>query len=164
VVAEAVQNYVSMVSGLTRMTREKALGTARSLLAQAGLDEVAADAQERVSKLADEILQTGKANRDLLEKFVAAEVDKAAGRLGFARTDDVEELRHEIASLRHTVAQLAGRSSEPTAERPGPDRNAAGNKSAAKKTAAARAAARRTTPAAEQGPTAPAAATEAPDK
>ena len=41
-VVEAVQNYVTMVNGLSRVTRKTAMNTARLLLAQSGLDEVAA--------------------------------------------------------------------------------------------------------------------------
>jgi polyhydroxyalkanoate synthesis regulator phasin len=106
VVAEAVQNYVTMMSGLSKMTRKRAVATARSLLSSAGLDEVAADAQERVSKLADEILQAGKANRELLEKLVTTEIEKAASRLGFVRAEEVDDLRDAVAGLRREIAEL----------------------------------------------------------
>ena len=105
-VGETVQNYVAMVSGLTRTTREKAMKTARALLSQSGLDDVAADAQERVTKLADEIVHAGKANRELLEKLVSAEVDRAASRLGFARSEDVDELRRRVAELSLAVGHV----------------------------------------------------------
>ena len=52
---EAVQNYVTMVNGLSKVTRKTAMNTATLLLAQSGLDEVAADTQDRVTKLAEEM-------------------------------------------------------------------------------------------------------------
>lgn len=103
-VVEAVQNYVTLVNGLTRTTREKAFATARAMLAQAGLDDVANDAQERVTKLAEEILLASKANRELLDNLIATEVDRAASRLGFVRSDEVDELRREVADLKVAMA------------------------------------------------------------
>ncbi len=145
---EAVQNYVHLVSGFTRMTRTKAAEAAKSLLAQAGLEDVAADAGGRVTKLADELRNAGRANRGLLEKLVRAEVDKATTRLGFVRAQELEELRREIAELRSTVSTSADnggsgvRRVSPATEPPlttAPGRRAAAKKSAAKKAAAKKA-------------------------
>lgn len=104
-VVEAVQNYVNMVNGLSKMTRERAFQTARVLLAQAGLEGVANDAEKRVGKLAEEILLASRANRELVENLVAGEVEKAAARWGFVRSDDVEALREEIAELRRSLVK-----------------------------------------------------------
>src|SRR5918994_5189609 len=139
---EAVQNYVHLVSGFTRMTRTKAAEAAKSLLAQAGLEDVAADASGRVTKLADELRNASRANRDLLEKLVRAEVEKATTRLGFVRAQDLEELRREIAELRSTVSTSAdnggaggGRGSPATRPPPNtpPTREGGGQKTAAEK-------------------------------
>jgi polyhydroxyalkanoate synthesis regulator phasin len=113
---ETINNYLHMVSGLTKTSRARARAAAKAMLAQAGLDGVAADAGERVGKLAEEIMNAGRANRELLEKVVAGEVDKAAGRLGFARASELESLRQEVAELRHAVTdqQAAGNGAGPT--------------------------------------------------
>jgi polyhydroxyalkanoate synthesis regulator phasin len=142
---EAVHNYVHLVSGFTRMTRTKAAEAAKSLLAQAGLEDMAADAGGRMTKLADELRNASRANRDLLEKLVRTEVDKATSRLGFVRAQDLEDLRREIAELRSTVSTRADngapgvRRVSPATEPPlstAPGRRAAAKKSAAKKAAA----------------------------
>jgi polyhydroxyalkanoate synthesis regulator phasin len=104
VVVEAVQTYVNLVTGLTRATRERAQSAARGLLAQAGLEGVADEAEKRVGRLTEEVLDASRANRELLENLVAGEVTKVATRLGFVRSDDLDEVREEIAELR---AQLA---------------------------------------------------------
>jgi hypothetical protein len=99
IVADAFQSYINMVTGVTKTTQEKASATARALLKQAGLEDVAAEASERVAKLAEEIINASRTNRELMEHYVTAEVDKAAARLGFARADEVQALRDEVASL-----------------------------------------------------------------
>ena len=116
--ADARQTYVNLVSGLTRTTRDRAVATARALLAQAGLTEVAQDAGERVSKLAEEIVHAGRANRELMENLIATEVDKAATRLGFARQEEVQALRDEIAELRMSLNEA--RTAAAAAKRPSP--------------------------------------------
>ena len=98
--AEAFQAYINMVTGVTKSTQAKAAATARALMKQAGLEDVATETSERVTKLAEEIMHASRTNRDLLQHFVTAEVDKATARLGFARADEVQALRDEVAGLR----------------------------------------------------------------
>lgn len=124
-VTEAFQAYINMVTGVTKTTQAKAAATARAMLKQAGLEDVAAEASERVTKLAEEIMNAGRTNRELLQHFVTTEVDKAAARLGFARAEDVEALREEIASLRTQLSEVKTRTA----------RAAATQKTATKKTA-----------------------------
>jgi polyhydroxyalkanoate synthesis regulator phasin len=99
-VAEAFQAYINMVTGVTKSTQAKAAATARALLKQAGLDDVATETSERVTKLAEEIMNASRTNRELLQHFVTSEVDKASARFGFARADEVQALRDEVAGLR----------------------------------------------------------------
>ena len=101
--AESWQSYANLVGGLGRSARERAAGSARSLLSQAGLEDFAMDVAERLAKLAEEIWQASRANRELLEKLIAAEADKAAARLGFVRSEEFEELRAEVAELRERM-------------------------------------------------------------
>lgn len=126
---DARQNYVNLVAGLTRTTRDRAVATAWALLAQAGLTDAAHDASERVSKLAEEIVHAGRANRELMENLIATEVDKAATRLGFARAEDVQALRDEIAELRASLTRpkkaAASRPAKKSAAHPPAKRSAA---------------------------------------
>jgi polyhydroxyalkanoate synthesis regulator phasin len=111
--ASEVQNYMNLVLGLSKTTRAKARATAKALLAQAGLEEVANDAGERVTKLADEIIAASRANRELFENLVATEVERVATRLGFARTDELNMLRQELADLRLTLIRVDARTATP---------------------------------------------------
>lgn len=139
-VVEAVQAYVNLVNGLSRATREKARSAAHGLLAQAGLEDVANDAEERVAKLTEEILGAGRANRELLDNLVAAEVTKAASRLGFVRSDDLDEVREEIAELRSQLARGQAARQAPTSTKPPGARKPAAPRSAAPRAAATTAA------------------------
>ncbi|HET9778030.1 MAG TPA: hypothetical protein VFP81_01965 [Propionibacteriaceae bacterium] len=130
--AEALQAYINMVTGVTRSTQAKAAATARALLKQAGLEDVATETSERVTKLAEEIVHASRANRELLQHFITAEVDKAAARLGFARADEVQALRDEIAGLRAQLDEAMARSAKSAS-----GSRATGRKAPAKKAAAA---------------------------
>lgn len=140
-VNEALHNYVNLVSGLTKTTRAKAAAGARSLLSQAGLDDVAQDASGRVSKLADEIVSASKANRELMRNLIAHEVEQVVSRLGFVRAEEVERLRAELRTLQETVGiQTPG----PTAPEDIASVNAAGRKAATARTPAKKSAAKKT--------------------
>ena len=136
-VTEAFQSYVNMMTGVTKSTQAKAAATARALLKQAGLEEVATEASERVTKLAEEIMNASRTNRELWQHFVAAEVDKTAARLGFARADEVEALRDEVANLRAQLKEAMAQSA--------PAKKAATNRARAKKAAATTTATKKTT-------------------
>jgi polyhydroxyalkanoate synthesis regulator phasin len=132
-VAESWQSYANVVGGLTRSVRERASATTWSLLAQVGLEDAVVDTGERIAKLAEEISNASRANRELLENLIVAEVDKAASRLGFVRTEDLQELRAEVAELRAEVQAAARARSAP--------RQAPARKAAMKKVAESAAAA-----------------------
>ena len=117
--AETWQSYANVVGGLTRNVRERAVTTTRALLAQVGLEEVVVDAGERMARLAEEIGNASRANRELLENLIVAEVDRAASRLGFVRAEDLQDLRAEVAELRAEVrAGGEGPHDQPAGARP----------------------------------------------
>ena len=148
--ADAFQSYINMVTGVTKTTQEKASATARALLKQAGLEDVAAEASERVAKLAEEIINASRTNRELMQHYVTAEVDKAAARLGFARADEVQALRDEVAALRAQLDEARANDARMydearAAAKPAPAKKAPAKKAAAKKAPAKKAAATMTT-------------------
>ncbi|HEX5907212.1 MAG TPA: hypothetical protein VFY56_09360 [Propionibacteriaceae bacterium] len=140
--SDPFQTYINMVTGVTKSTQAKAAATARAMMKQAGLKDVATETSERVTKLAEEIMNASRANRELLQHFVNSEVDKAAARLGFARAEEIEALRDEIAQLRAQVeeatARMAKAESARTATKRAPAKKTAATMTASKRTAAAR--------------------------
>lgn len=124
---ETWQAYANLVGGLTRGVRERAATTTRALLAQVGLEDIVVDTGERFAKLAEEVALAGRANREMLENLVVAEVDKAATRLGFVRADELQDVRHEVAELR---AEVRAAAKARTVTRRAPARKAAMKKAA----------------------------------
>ena len=57
---DAFQAYINMVTGVTKTTQAKAAATARAMVKQAGLEDVATEASERVTKLAEEIMNANR--------------------------------------------------------------------------------------------------------
>jgi hypothetical protein len=139
-VSEAFQTYINMVTGVTKSTQAKAAATARAMMKQAGLEDVATETSERVTKLAEEIMNASRANRELLQHFVNAEVDKAAARLGFARAEEVEALRDEIAQLRAQVDEATARMAKAESAKRAATKRAPAKKTAATMTATKKAA------------------------
>ena len=124
---EAWQSYANLVGGVTRNLRERASASTWALLGQMRLEDAVVDTGERIAKLVEEIGSASRANRELLENLIVGEVDKAASRLGFVRTEDLQELRAEVAELRAEV-RAAARARRTT--RPAPARKAAMKKAA----------------------------------
>ena len=128
--AESWQSYANMVSGLTRHVQERAASTTWALMARVGLEDAVVDTGERIAKLAEEIGNASRANRELLENLVVAEIDRAASRLGLVRAEDLQELRDEVADLRAEVRAAAADDKAGTTSRPAPARKAAMKKAA----------------------------------
>ena len=79
----------------------------------------APDVVGQVQELADDLMATSKGNRDLLTGMIRTEVDKAVGRMGFVREDELAALRRHVQRLESELVEirqeLAQRPSEPAA-------------------------------------------------
>ena len=131
-VLEALRGYLQVAGGLTEVTRQRARTIAKSLVAQGGaaVDQVApGQVKEQVQAIAEELVATSKANRDLLIGMVQSEVERAVSRLGFAQADDLARLERRIDRLERRLGVVE----EKAAARPA---TATPTKSAAAKTAA----------------------------
>ncbi|MBI1376197.1 MAG: polyhydroxyalkanoate synthesis protein PhaF [Frankiales bacterium] len=116
---DALRGYVQLATGLTEVTLAKAREAATALVAQ-GLDlqkvpdvpgkdsavDAASRAATQVQGLADDLLETSKQNRELLTGLVRTEVDRAAGRLGFVREEELAAVRRHVARLEGQLADI----------------------------------------------------------
>ena len=134
-VLDALRGYVQLATGLTEVTLSKAREAAAALLSQ-GLDldgvpdvpgrdtavDAAKGAATQVQGLADDLLETSKQNREMLTGLVRAEVDRAAGRLGFVREEELAAVRRHVSRLESQLieirAQINGDSSTQAAAAP----------------------------------------------
>ncbi|MYS86300.1 hypothetical protein [Embleya scabrispora] len=122
---DVVRSYLQIASGLTEMTRQRVTEVARALVERSGLDleQVPEQAQalpQYVQQVAEELYETGKANRDLLVGVVRGEVDKALSR-SKPWAKDLIKAEEEIARLKSRVTDLEhrlARASTPRTPRP----------------------------------------------
>ncbi len=105
---EDLRGYIQMASGLTEVTAARARDMAVSLVNQGlSLTTKAPDVVGQVQEMADDLVSTSKSNREMLIGLIRTEVDRAVGRMGFVRED-------ELAALRRRVEHLEGSSERPS--------------------------------------------------
>jgi polyhydroxyalkanoate synthesis regulator phasin len=142
VVNDAVKGYLALASGLTEVTKQRAVAAARNLVAQGGA------AAGQVTALADDLVAQSKSNREAVTALVRFEVDKALGRVGLASAEEVTELNARVRSLEAELRRVGGGTPaadaaktgaanlKPSAAPPAAAAKAPAKKSPAKKTAA----------------------------
>ncbi len=102
-----IRGYLQMASGLTEVTAAKAREIAMSLVGQGmNLGTKAPDVVGQVQELADDLLATSKGNRELLTNMIRSEVDKAVGRMGFVREDELAALRRHVQRLESELGDM----------------------------------------------------------
>jgi polyhydroxyalkanoate synthesis regulator phasin len=144
-VIDGLKAYVQLASGLTDVTRERALAAARTLVAQgeAGVGAVLPDTMRmQVVSVTDDLIATSKANRDLLVGLVRAEVERTVSRMGLVSAAELTAATRRAEALDDRVHELerALRSarSAPTAKKATAKKST--KKSVAKKSTAKKAA------------------------
>lgn len=112
-----LKNYVELATGLTEVTANKAKDAAMALIAQ-GISlgsKQPADVAATVQQAADDLVALSKTNRDLLIDMIRSEVDKAVGRMGFVREDELAAVRARVEKLEKQVAAQSTSASTSTA-------------------------------------------------
>ena len=136
-VFESVRGYVQLASGLSELTRARAMEAAHGLLSLQGTGiETGGKLAVQVSALAEELLVAATTNRHNLTALVRSEVDAAVNRLGLVSTEKLAESQAEAARLRAELEALRSASSRATAAKKTAPKKTAAKKTAAKKTAA----------------------------
>lgn len=132
---DAVRGYLQLASGLTDVTMRKAREAAQALLSGdiegvVASKDAATDAAKamgyQVQDLADDIVAQATANRELLVGLIRTEIDRAAGRMGFVREEELAAVRRTVVRLEDQVRALR----EDVA--PAPAKQAAAKKTAAR--------------------------------
>jgi polyhydroxyalkanoate synthesis regulator phasin len=119
-VRDSVRTYLALATGVTLLTRDRALTLTRQVVNQG---EATAG---QVQALAEELLETSRNNREALIGLIRYEIDRAIGRFGFASADEVAALRARVRTLEAGLRALEvgpGRSGRPRS-RPQPKRAA----------------------------------------
>ena len=140
-VFESVRGYVELASGLSDLTRARAMEAAQGLLSlpAAGV-ATGTKMAGQASALADELLAAATVNRTNLTALVRTEVELAITALGLVSVQKLAEAEAEAEELRAEVARLrsaAPKAAAPKAAAPkSPVKSAAAPKSTVKKAAA----------------------------
>ena len=105
-----LRTYVQMATGVTEATTAKAKdvisGLVASGMALTSRAVPAPDVVGQVQELADDLVATSKNNRELLTGVIRSEVDKAVGRMGFVREDELAALRRHVQRLEAEVHEM----------------------------------------------------------
>lgn len=115
---DVLRAYVQVATGVGELTRQRAVEAARHALASspaaavlpvasAGVDGLTAQA----SALADELLEAGRQNREMLRQLVGSEVESVVARLGVGQGGAQAELAAARARIRELEAALAAATS-----------------------------------------------------
>jgi polyhydroxyalkanoate synthesis regulator phasin len=97
---EGLRGYLQLASGVTEVTASKARDAAMSLVNQGmQLTGKTPDMVGSVQDIADDLVATSKQNREMLVGMIRTEVDRAVGRMGFVREDELAALRARVERL-----------------------------------------------------------------
>jgi hypothetical protein len=134
-VLDALRGYAQLANGLSDVTRQRAAQAARQLVDQGGgllvgvtSSSGSAEFARQVQGLAEDILATGRTNRDLLVGLIRTEVERAVARLGLVGADElsamarvVERLQSQLdAAIAFGGKNLSDGPAAPSADEPGP--------------------------------------------
>ncbi|MFA7324099.1 MAG: hypothetical protein WC005_07060 [Candidatus Nanopelagicales bacterium] len=118
-----LRGYMQLANGLTEVTTAKAKEIAMTLVSQGlALSTKAPDVMGQVQELADDLLSTSRNNREMLAGVVRTEVDRAVGRMGFVREDELAAVRRHVQRLEQLIHQIQNGETaggvKPTAKKP----------------------------------------------
>lgn len=128
---DAVRSYLQLASGLAEMSAGKAKEAAAVLISQgAEATRTPEVFGGQVSGLAGDLLEQGKTNREVIVGLVKTEVDRAVGRMGFVREEELAAVRRHVQRLEgqlgagpaqavnvaNTVAKTAGSTAKTAAQ------------------------------------------------
>jgi polyhydroxyalkanoate synthesis regulator phasin len=136
-VKDAITGYLALATGLTEVTKQRATGAVKALVAQG---EATAG---QVQALADDLVTQSKSNREAVVALVRYEVDKALGRVGLVGKDEVEALQRRVKQLEAQLRDAQPRSAGPAKAAKAPAKSTAAKKAPAKKSPAKKAAAKK---------------------
>lgn len=110
-----LRGYIQVATGLSEVTAAKAREIVSSLVTGGlALSTKAPDLLGHVQEMADELLSTGKDNREMLVGLIRTEVDRAVGRMGFVREDELAALRRQVQRLADEVSELRAATQAPS--------------------------------------------------
>src|SRR5262245_7768975 len=104
-VQDAVKAYLELAMGLTEASKKKAEKTVkkvtRELIGKGGATA------SQLQGMAEDLVNTGLANREAVARLVRVEMDRALSRLGLATAEDVAALTDRLEALERTLREAS---------------------------------------------------------
>jgi polyhydroxyalkanoate synthesis regulator phasin len=148
-VQDAVKAYLELAMGLTEASKKKAEKTVkkvtRELIGKGGATA------NQLQGMAEDLVNTGMANRDAVTRLVRVEMDRALSRLGLATAEDVATLTDRVEALERGLRDAEAGGPAKAAEE---QSVAAAKKAPAKKAVTKKTTAKKTTASSAEAPTA----------
>lgn len=105
---DAIRSYMQVATGIIESTAAKAKDAATAIVSQ-GLETRAEDIGSQVSVIAEDLIEQGRTNREVMIGIVRTEVDRAVGRMGFVREEELAAVRKHVQRLEQ---ELVARSNQ----------------------------------------------------
>lgn len=107
---DALRSYLQLASGLAEVSAAKAKEAAATLAAQ-GPDSAPSPESltNGLQNIAEDLVEQSRTNTDIIVGIVKTEVDRAVGRMGFVREEELAAVRRHVQRLE---AQLTSRSGQ----------------------------------------------------
>jgi hypothetical protein len=142
---DPTRGLVQLLTEISESAVTKGLQVAAGL--SAGLDGLnPTDLPTKVAGVADDVVDQGRAQTDLIVSLVRSEVEKTAGRMGFVREEELAAVRRHVAKL-ESALEAAGIDVTTVAANTSTVKKTAVKKTAVKKTTAKSAPADKSAPA-----------------
>lgn len=110
---DALRSYLQLASGLAEVSAAKAKEAAATLAAQGPDSAPSPDVLTNgLQNIAEDLVEQGRTNTDIIVGIVKTEVDRAVGRMGFVREEELAAVRRHVqrleAQLTSQAADVAG--------------------------------------------------------
>ena len=119
---DVIKSYVQMATGILEATADKAKETAQGAMSQSLESGTKAPEQlaSQMALIAEDLMEQSKTNRELVVGLVRTEVERAVGRIGFVREEELAAVRAHVDrledQLKDTIDKVAAASSSAAVE------------------------------------------------
>lgn len=110
---DAIKSYMQMASGILEAGADKAREAAQGAVSQ-GLESGTKAPEQLASQMAliaEDLMEQSKTNRELVVGLVRTEVERAVGRIGFVREEELAAVRAHVdrleGQLRETIEKVS---------------------------------------------------------
>ncbi|MGB2969915.1 MAG: hypothetical protein WBB77_08240 [Candidatus Nanopelagicales bacterium] len=108
---DALKSYLQLASGMAEVSAAKAKETAAMIVSQgpsAASSMTPDQLSAQLQAVAEDLLEQSKTNREILVGLVKTEVDRAVGRMGFVREEELAAVRRHVQRLEAQVGSRSG--------------------------------------------------------